>query len=48
MTEEEFLASLPMDLSEQQRAAVLAGGAILVPKQAKNGVTVAVAGRKIL
>ena len=31
-----------------ERAAVLAGGTILVPKQAKNGVTVAVAGRKIL
>ena len=31
-----------------ERAAVLAGGAILVPKQAKNGVTVAVAGRKII
>lgn len=31
-----------------ERAAVLAGGAILVPKQAKNGVTVAVAGRKIV
>ena len=31
-----------------ERAAVRAGGAILVPKQAKNGVTVAVAGRKIL
>lgn len=31
-----------------ERAAVCAGGTILVPKQAKNGVTVAVAGRKIL
>lgn len=31
-----------------ERAAVLAGGAILVPKQAKNGVTAAVAGRKIV
>ena len=31
-----------------ERAAVRAGGALLVPKQAKNGVTVAVAGRKIL
>ncbi len=31
-----------------ERAAVCAGGAILVPKQAKNGVTVAVAGRKLL
>lgn len=31
-----------------ERSAVLAGGAILVPKQAKNGVTVAVAGRKIV
>lgn len=31
-----------------ERAAVCAGGAILVPKQAKNGVTVAVAGRKIV
>ena len=31
-----------------ERAAVRAGGAILVPKQAKNGVTVAVAGRKMV
>lgn len=31
-----------------ERGAVLAGGAILVPKQAKNGVTAAVAGRKIV
>ena len=31
-----------------ERAAARAGGTILVPKQAKNGVTVAVAGRKIL
>lgn len=31
-----------------ERAAVCAGGTILVPKQAKNGVTTAVAGRKIL
>ncbi len=31
-----------------ERAAVCAGGTVLVPKQAKNGVTVAVAGRKNL
>ena len=31
-----------------ERAAVRAGGTILVPKQAKNGVTVAVAGRNML
>ena len=31
-----------------ERAAVCAGGTILMPKRAKNGVTVAVAGRKIL
>ena len=31
-----------------ERAAARAGGTILVPKQAKNGVTVAVAGRKIV
>lgn len=31
-----------------ERAAVRAGGTILVPKQAKNGVTVAVAGRDIV
>ena len=31
-----------------ERAAVRAGGTILVPKQAKNGVTVAVAGRNVL
>ena len=31
-----------------ERAAVLAGGAILVHKQAKNGVTAAVTGRKIV
>ena len=31
-----------------ERAAVRAGGTLLVPKLAKNGVTVAVAGRKIL
>ena len=31
-----------------ERAAVCAGGTILVPKQAKNGVTVAVAGRNML
>lgn len=31
-----------------ERAAVRAGGAILEPKRAKNGVTTAVAGRKIL
>ncbi|WP_297208797.1 cobalt-precorrin 5A hydrolase [uncultured Flavonifractor sp.] len=30
-----------------ERAAVRAGGTLLVPKRAKNGVTVAVAGRKI-
>ena len=31
-----------------ERAAVCAGGTILVPKQAKNGVTVAVAGRNMV
>lgn len=31
-----------------ERAAVCAGGTILMPKRAKNGVTTAVAGRKIL
>lgn len=31
-----------------ERAAVRAGGALLVPKQAKNGVTVAVAGRNMV
>ena len=31
-----------------ERAAVRAGGTILAPKQAKNGVTVAVAGRNVL
>ena len=45
MTEEEFLASLPLDLSEQQKAAVLAGaGPILllaVPGSGKTTVLVA-------
>jgi len=47
-TQSAFVAHITGVDNVCERAAVCAGGTILMPKRAKNGVTTAVAGRKIL